>query len=262
VRDVEAQPIGGDQRTLLRDMLAEAIPQRRVKQVRRGVIGADRAPPRSVHAQVYGVAECQRAFVDARVVDVQSGQQLGGVRHCPARTVAGDRPRISDLAAALRVEGRLVNHHEHVGARFRAVDAPAVLHQRHHLRLGLFGGVAQELGRASVVGDFEPDVVGRAFARTLPRGAGGALSVRPSRGCRTGSVDAEALRAQRVFGQVVGKAERVVELERGLARQRRPGLMTPVAPSSRTQAVGERLTDEGLLQASVLRSAAARDQLG
>ena len=37
---IEAQPVGRDQRALLRDMIAEHLAQRLVQQVRRGVVGA------------------------------------------------------------------------------------------------------------------------------------------------------------------------------------------------------------------------------
>ena len=45
VREVEAQPIGRDERALLLDVLAEHSPQRRMQQVRRGVIQHDRCAP-------------------------------------------------------------------------------------------------------------------------------------------------------------------------------------------------------------------------
>ena len=79
-----------------------------------------------------------------------------------------------------------------------------------------------------------------------------------------GAIDAEALRAQRILGQVIGKAERVVELERGLAGQRRrPSPCPAVASSSSLQAVVERLAEAGfLLQQRLLDQRLRADQFG
>jgi hypothetical protein len=43
MREVEAQPVGRDQRALLRDVIAEHLAQRLVQQMGRGMVGADRA---------------------------------------------------------------------------------------------------------------------------------------------------------------------------------------------------------------------------
>ena len=56
VREVEAQAVGRDQRALLRDMTAQPVSQRRVQQVRRRVIGADRITARDVDRQLHRVA--------------------------------------------------------------------------------------------------------------------------------------------------------------------------------------------------------------
>jgi hypothetical protein len=58
--EVEAQPVGRDQRALLRDVLAEPIAQRLVQQMRRGVVGAH-AARRVVDLQLDRVADLQRA---------------------------------------------------------------------------------------------------------------------------------------------------------------------------------------------------------
>ena len=41
MREIEAQPVGRDQRSLLRDMVAEHLAQRFVEKMRRGMILAD-----------------------------------------------------------------------------------------------------------------------------------------------------------------------------------------------------------------------------
>ena len=47
MHEVEAQPVRRDQRTALRDVIAEHLAQRLVQQMRRRVMGADRGPPGS-----------------------------------------------------------------------------------------------------------------------------------------------------------------------------------------------------------------------
>jgi len=50
VREIEAQTLGRDERALLRDVRSEHFAQRRVQQVRGGVVGADACAPGGVDA--------------------------------------------------------------------------------------------------------------------------------------------------------------------------------------------------------------------
>ena len=52
MREIEAQPLGRDQRPLLRDMVAENLPQRFVQQMGRGMVGADRGATRMVDVEL------------------------------------------------------------------------------------------------------------------------------------------------------------------------------------------------------------------
>ena len=70
VREIEAQPVGRDQRALLRDMIAEHLAQRLVQQMRRRMVAAD------VGA--------------ARVIDIERERQPG-LAACPARLCPNER---------------------------------------------------------------------------------------------------------------------------------------------------------------------------
>ena len=76
----------------------------------------------------------------------------------------------------------------------------------------LFGLVAEEFGRTDLVGNGEPDVCRRGFARTGPALARlGALARHGV--LETAEIDMNAARAQRILGQVEREPEGVVELE-------------------------------------------------
>jgi len=155
-----------------------------------------------------------------------STQRLGGIGHGdPQVGVAragrpGDRPGIADLAAALAIERGLVGEDHHVVARTGGFDFLAVLDQRDHPALAAGRGVAGELARALAFGDVEPDLAVGGLARALPRGARGGL-LPCHRRIEARLVHRDPARAQRVLGQVIGKAVGVVELERGFAGQLR-----------------------------------------
>ena len=64
VREVEAQPLGRDERALLRDVRAEHLTQRLVQQMRRGVVGARRCAARVIDFELDGVAGLEAALLD------------------------------------------------------------------------------------------------------------------------------------------------------------------------------------------------------
>ena len=142
------------------------------------------------------------------------------------------------------------------------VDAGAVLDQSDDHALALVAEIAGELGRALILGDVEPDVVRRLRARALPGGARGRLLLGHG-GVEAGAVDAEALGAQRVLGEVVGEAERVVELEGGGAGERVARLHRAGRLVEQPQAIVEGLAEAGLLQLQrLLDQRLGADQLG
>src|SRR5690348_8759339 len=61
--EVEAQTVGRDQRPALCDVIAEHLPQRFVQEMRRGMMRADRRPPRMIDIELERRAELERALL-------------------------------------------------------------------------------------------------------------------------------------------------------------------------------------------------------
>ena len=64
MREIEAQPVGRDQRALLRDVIAEHLAQRLVQQMRRRMVCADRAAPRVIDLETSAAPTLERALLD------------------------------------------------------------------------------------------------------------------------------------------------------------------------------------------------------
>ena len=65
VREVEAQPVGRDQRALLRDVIAEHLAQRLVQEMGRRMVGADRRRgARDRRRAASAIADLERALLD------------------------------------------------------------------------------------------------------------------------------------------------------------------------------------------------------
>ena len=128
MREVEAQPVGRDQRALLRDVIAEHLAQRLVQQMRGGMVAADapsgardrpraaaRSPTLSVPCSTLTMMREQVAGLLLRVGDARRARRRAVI-------VAG----VADLAAGLAVERRLVEHHRAALAGFQLGDLLAV----------------------------------------------------------------------------------------------------------------------------------------
>ena len=219
VRKVEPQAVRRDQRALLRHVRTQPAPQRGVQQVRGRVVGADRVAAGDVDIQLHHVANLDRTGLHGAIVGVQPAERLRRVADRDGQAVrAGNGPGITGLAAAFAIERGLVGDDRHRIARSGRLHFGPVLHQRDDLRLARGGSVAGELGRADAFGDVEPHFAVRGLSAALPRGAGGGLLLGHG-GVETGLVHADAARAQRVLGQVIGETVSVIEPERGFARQ-------------------------------------------
>ena len=122
VHEVEAQPIGRDERARLLDVRAEHLPQRRVQQVRGRVVAAGRVAQAGVDVGRHEVAlraarrSCTCTRVQARPRSACADD--GGDARLAARP--GDRADVGDLAAGLEIERRLGQRDEAVLARRRA----------------------------------------------------------------------------------------------------------------------------------------------
>ena len=62
MREVETQPVGGDERPFLLHVLSQHFPQRCVQEMRRGMIQDDRRPPLSIDSRVQRVAHLDPAL--------------------------------------------------------------------------------------------------------------------------------------------------------------------------------------------------------
>ena len=90
--DVEAQPVGRDQRALLRDMIAQRHAQRLVQQVGRRMVGADGEAARVIDAQLQRHAADQFAVLDDDLVHEEVAELLARVGDAGAQTGAENRP--------------------------------------------------------------------------------------------------------------------------------------------------------------------------
>ncbi len=110
MREVEAQPVGRDQRALLRHVIAEHLAQSFMQEMGGGMVLPDRRAPRVIDFEQQRVAELHRALFHLDHVHEQIAGLLlrigDGKTHAFAPHLAG----IADLAAALAVERRLVHH--------------------------------------------------------------------------------------------------------------------------------------------------------
>ena len=107
--EIEAQPIGGDQRAFLRDMIAEHFAQRGMQKMGGGMVGAGGAAPLVIDLEIHGIAERDLAFLDDDDMDVQGAKLLlaccrRALRAPGACKTAG----VADLAAGFGIERRLV----------------------------------------------------------------------------------------------------------------------------------------------------------
>ena len=217
MREVEAQAVFGDQRTLLGHMLAKPVAERRMHQVGRRVVGADLVAPLDIDIEMNDVALADGARLYPRLVRVQPAERLAGVGHCNAQAIGrGDHADIACLTAALAIERRLVGEDNHLIAFGCTVDFGAILHQRDHAAFAAGRGVAGELGASLALGKIEPDLVRSGIARALPCGAGGFLLAGHG-GIETVAVDPDIAHTQGVFGKVVRETVGIIELEGGFA---------------------------------------------
>ena len=244
--EVEAQPVGGHQRALLRHVPAEMTAQGRVEQVRRRMGAADAVAARGVGLELDRVADRQRPALEPADMDPEIAQPLLRVGDLDQGRAAADGAGVADLAAGFAVERGLVgDHHDRAGLGAR--DGLAVDDQGGDHALGPRRGVAQELGRPQILAQVEPDRLDRGVARALPGGTGG-LALARHGGVEAVRVDGAALGAQGILGQVEREAVSVVELEGDLAGQRGRRRQPAGLLLEQAQAALERAAEAGLLE--------------
>ena len=108
--EIEAQPLGRDQRALLRHVRPKHLAQRLVQQMGGRVVGARRGAARMIDLEVDRLADLQRAASTA-----PTWRNRPCSFFCVSSTAkrapdgARDQPAVADLAAGLAVERRLVD---------------------------------------------------------------------------------------------------------------------------------------------------------
>ena len=210
MREIETQPVGRDQRAFLRDTGAENFAQRRMQQVSRRMIEHGRAAHRRVDLGRHLVADAHLPEIDDTEVQV-CRTAFPGVRD-PEYSAArqSNDALVADLAAALRVKRRSV---EHERARFtlgESIDEFVTADDRAH-RAGLVEPVvADEFGDdIELQAAGQVDVERAFFLRSL--------ALFRQRLLIALLIDLDAARACDVRRHVGGKTIRIVELERDVA---------------------------------------------
>ena len=166
MREIEAQPVGRDQRALLRDVIAEHLAQRLVQQMRRRMVAPDRAAAGVIDLERQRLADLERALLDRAVMHEQVAGLLLRVGHREAHAVGRHRAGVADLAAGLAVERRLVDDHRAGLAGLQLGDFLAVADERRDDAFGGLGLVAEELGRAELLAERKPRGRSRGLARS------------------------------------------------------------------------------------------------
>src|SRR3546814_11140864 len=92
LRKIEPQPIRRDKTALLRDVAAQVRPQRRMQQVRRRMIGADRGAADGIDLHPDRIANRDGALLDRRAVRPDPAEMLLRIGNDgpPSRLVAED----------------------------------------------------------------------------------------------------------------------------------------------------------------------------
>ena len=219
--EVEAQPIGSDQRTRPGGRASPRMRRNtRVQRCGGGVIEACRLAPFAVDAQAHPLARREAAAYDGADVHDQVGSRslrVGDLDH--GATGGLDGAAVADLSARFAVEGRLGGDDLHRVAFARLARLFAVDRQGGDLRLELVDAVADE-ARGRVGGDH-----GRTLDAELARVAG-ALRLRLHARRRSPSVSTSMPSARRM-SSVMSSGNPYVSYRRkatspARARRRRP----------------------------------------
>ena len=212
MREVEPGTLRIDERSLLRDMIAQHHAQRRVHQVRRRMVPGGARPRVPVDLGGDGVAALELAGLDLTVVAEHLRLDLLRVVHGKERQACaalGQLAAVADLAPGLRIERRTIqNDHTALAGRQR-IDRTAVAIERDHARI---------LGeRVVTVESRLPAAILEALGHLERGGGAGALALFVHRRLERRLIDAHPAFATDIRRQVERKPEGVVERERGLA---------------------------------------------
>ena len=121
VREIEPQAIGRDERTGLPLVLAEHLAQRRMQQVRGGVVTLARAATAGIDLRRHRVVHGDPSLDDAPAVHDQPLGRVLCVRDGDAASRRDDLAAVAGLAAAFGIERGLEQHDFHGLARLGAL---------------------------------------------------------------------------------------------------------------------------------------------
>ena len=226
--EIEAQPIGRDERALLRHMLAKAVPQRLMQQVGDRVIGAQPGAAVAIDAQFDRLAKLQRAVPHRAEVKMQLAGLLLRVAHRKLATGRRkNRAGIAELATGFAVERRLVDDDADLVPDSGFSDTLRFVgtwptQDRQDDALGDFGLVTEEFGGPKLLAQSKPIRLGRFLPGADPA-APRFLALPRHRRVETLGRHLAAAAAQHVLGQIERKPIGVVEPEGNFARQRLVG---------------------------------------
>src|SRR5215208_2962926 len=129
-----------------------------------------RAAP-MVDRELHGVAEDERPLCDVHRVDDEIAELLLGICHADRKSGSRDRAGVADLPARFTIKGGLVHDREAALAGGDRLDRLAGPDEPENDAFGCLRIVAEELRRARLVADGEPDGFRRSVARPGPGGA-------------------------------------------------------------------------------------------
>ena len=194
-------------------MLTQHLSKRRMQQMRRGMIERDRLAALLVDLRIHGITHAQLALVEHSHMG-KRGADFLRVAHGKARIGAQQNAGIADLAAALRVERRVVQHNLAFLARPQHIDHCAIENQRGDPRRVRYSIVAREIGLPGQL-----DRVAQIRTELARRARPAALRVHG--GIEARLIDAQASLARHVGGQIGWKSIGVIKTEHRFARNHR-----------------------------------------
>ena len=218
MREVKAQVLGRHQRAGLRDMLAQDVLKRGVKQVGGGVIAAQEATALGIERGVHGSTDGQRTLGNVGDMGIQAVVILG-IGNGQRNALGGKLTGVALLATHLGIERGAVEHDLDILARGSGLDGLAVAHDGDNLgALDHIVVIAVELGRGNLVGKLDPHIVETAPGVALGVGASAGLLVLHASG-EAVHIDVVTGGAGDLDGQVDGETKGVVQLKGNVARK-------------------------------------------
>jgi hypothetical protein len=103
--EIEAQPIRGDQGTLLAHMIPQDLPQGGMDKMGRGVVLNGRAPAIAINPCENALSIPKLSPLHADPMNDQSRKRAFGVQDLRKDAIAPDEAGIPDLSPRLRIEG-------------------------------------------------------------------------------------------------------------------------------------------------------------